>query len=219
MAGKPAGFFNKSNISYPGETMKICILTPRFPFPENGGDVLRINNIARYLKSNGHILILVSYFNDKNSMGILSEQLYDKIYYVKHGKFAAFVFSMLSFLSGNPIQIGYYFSLTYLIKLSNVISREKPDLYIAHLLRMVPYLNILHLQNKSVVEMTDALSKTYSISTAIKGFSLKKIIYRIERKRIARYEKKIVAVYKKCVLVSEADKEYLNNNIQRRGGL
>jgi fucose 4-O-acetylase-like acetyltransferase len=24
--------------------MKICILTPRFPFPENGGDVLRINN-------------------------------------------------------------------------------------------------------------------------------------------------------------------------------
>jgi hypothetical protein len=31
--------------------MKICILTPRFPFPENGGDVLRINNIARYLKS------------------------------------------------------------------------------------------------------------------------------------------------------------------------
>ena len=25
--------------------MVICILTPRFPFPENGGDVLRINNV------------------------------------------------------------------------------------------------------------------------------------------------------------------------------
>ena len=41
--------------------MKYCILTPRFPFPENGGDVLRINNIAKYLKSAGHELVLVSF--------------------------------------------------------------------------------------------------------------------------------------------------------------
>lgn len=41
--------------------MKICILTPRFPFSENGGDVLRINSIARYLKSKNYELVLISF--------------------------------------------------------------------------------------------------------------------------------------------------------------
>ena len=38
--------------------MFLCILTPRFLFPENGGDVLHINNIARYFKSKGYTLVL-----------------------------------------------------------------------------------------------------------------------------------------------------------------
>jgi len=76
---------------------------------------------------------------------------------------------------------------------------------------MVPYLNICHLQHQSIIEMTDALSKTYSMSNAAKGFSLRKIMYKLEQKRIARYEKKTITQYKKCVLVSEADKTYLDN--------
>ena len=40
--------------------MKICFLTARFPFPQYGGGALRINEIARYLKSQGHELVLVS---------------------------------------------------------------------------------------------------------------------------------------------------------------
>ena len=40
--------------------MKICLLAPRFPFPQFGGDVLRLNEISKYLKSKGHELILVS---------------------------------------------------------------------------------------------------------------------------------------------------------------
>jgi hypothetical protein len=76
---------------------------------------------------------------------------------------------------------------------------------------MVPYLNLCHLQDKSIVEMTDALSKTYSTSGTIQGFSLKKIIYRIEKKRISAYEHSTIAQYKKCILVSQADKDYLES--------
>jgi hypothetical protein len=46
--------------------MKICILTPRFPFPETGGDLLRINNIAHYLRHQGHYLILVSFYEQND---------------------------------------------------------------------------------------------------------------------------------------------------------
>jgi hypothetical protein len=119
--------------------------------------------------------------------------------------------SLWALLFNKPIQIGYYFSFAYLAKFKKIVKKEKPDLYISHLLRMVPYLNLCHLQDKSIVEMTDALSKTYSIAGGVQGFLLKKFIYRIEKKRIAFYERMAIAKYKKCVLVSQADKDYLES--------
>jgi hypothetical protein len=74
---------------------------------------------------------------------------------------------------------------------------------------MVPYLNLFHLQDKSIVEMTDALSKTYTRSDNFPGLSFKKFIYKIEKNRIMKYEQKTIKTYKKCILVSEDDKEYL----------
>jgi hypothetical protein len=199
--------------------MKICILTPRYPFPENGGDVLRINNIARYLKSKGHTLVLVSYCSKADMGGKPPEALYDTVYLVKRSRPVSLGMSAWALVFNKPIQIGYYFSFTYLAKFREVIRKENPDLYISHLLRMVPFLNLCHLQDKSIVEMTDALSKTYSMSGGASGFSLKKIIYRIEVKRIAAYERKTAARYKKCVLVSQTDKEYLESYLNTKEAL
>jgi hypothetical protein len=192
--------------------MKICILAPRLPFPELGGDVLRINNIAKYLKSKNHTIMLVSYFKnnvDIHKYNTMLEEIYDKIYYVKQNKLVSFINSIAAFLINRPIQIGYYFSFAYLFNFKKIIKKENPDLYIAHLLRMVPYLNLFHLQDKSIVEMTDALSKTYGLIDNTSLFSLKKYIYFIEKNRIAVYEKKTIKIYKKCILVSQRDKEYL----------
>jgi hypothetical protein len=190
--------------------MKICILAPRFPFPENGGDVLRINNICRYLKSKGHLLILVSYCSRTDAKHTILEHIYDKIYCIKRNRLVSLINSAFAFILNKPIQIGYYFSFTYLSVFKNVIALEQPDIYLAHLLRMVPYLNLCRLQDKSIVEMTDILSKTYTIASKSAGISLKKIIYMIEEKRIAKYEIKTINKYKKCVIVSEADKEFID---------
>jgi hypothetical protein len=191
--------------------MKICILTPRFPFPENGGDVLRINNIARYLKNRGHTLVLVSYCAKKDINNKSIEPLYDAIYYVKRNGLTSLGMSFCALFFNKPIQIGYYFSFAYLAEFKRVIKKEKPDLYISHLLRMVPFLNLCRLQDKSIVEMTDALSKTYGLSGGISRLSLKKIIYLIEKKRIATYERRTIAQYKKCILVSQSDKDYFES--------
>ena len=200
--------------------MKICILTPRFPFPENGGDVLRINNICRYLRSKRHTLILATFcsqYDIDNHQNNIQEQLYDKIYYIKRNKFVSLVNSILALLLNKPIQIGYYFSFTYLFKFKKIIKKENPDLYVAHLLRMVSYLNLCHLQDKSIVEMTDLLSKTYGMSGKFSDFSLKKFIYLIEKNRIAAYEYRTVSSYKKCILVSQNDKEYLETHFNIKG--
>ena len=76
---------------------------------------------------------------------------------------------------------------------------------------MVPYLEISRLQNHSIIEMTDALSKTYDLSAKANGKSIKKIIYKVERRLIRHYEKFVISKYHKVILVSNADIEYLND--------
>ena len=193
--------------------MTISILTPRFPFPENGGDVLRINNIARYLKAKGHQLILCSFAEDTISYSAQEEAntLYDIIHTVKRNKLVSLLYSTLFFLTGRPIQCGYYYSHAFnkMFKKSN--KSETPDLYISHLIRMSTYLIKNKLESNSIIEMTDALSKTYGLSSKTKGLSIKKIIYFFEKSLIAKCEKNIINRFPKVVLAGKSDIDYLGS--------
>ena len=189
--------------------MNICILTPRFPYPQFGGDALRINEIARHLKRQGHHLILVSLSDGANPPVAQAKELYDKVYFVKRNKVMSLLIGAFNFLLGKPIQCGYYASGAYRKLLRKVVQTEKPDLYVSHLLRMVPYLSELHLEDNSIVEMTDALSKTYLLSSKAEGVGLLKYVYMLEQRLIARYEQSVIRQYPKVVLVSQADIDYL----------
>ena len=188
--------------------MKICILTPRFPFPENGGDVLRINNVARYLKAQGHTLCLVSFAPCKPDLSKATE-LYDSVYYVPLHKAQSYFFSVLYWLLGKPMQCGYYHSKAFLSLLKQVIEKEHPDRFVAHLLRMTPYLEQLGLQAQSIVEMTDTLSKTYTLAAESQNKGWMKLVYRMEQSRIRRYEQWVAKTFPRVVLVSQKDVDYL----------
>lgn len=190
--------------------MKICILTPRYPFPENGGDVLRINNIARYLKSKGHELVLVSFCERDLSVELKeAHNLYDHIYTISRNRIASFFYSTLYLLQGKPIQCGYYHSSGYKSLLKRVVEKYSPDLFISHLLRMTPYLESIGVSEKSIIEMTDALSKTYGLSSNANGSIVKRAIYSIEKKGIKNYERHVIDKFPKVVLVSPEDVDLL----------
>ncbi len=192
--------------------MKICILTPRFPMPECGGDLLRINYIARHLKSQGHQLVLVSYTEEAPDIEAAKE-IYDEVYTVKRNKFATLFYSALFLFTGRPIQCGYYYSKAFDRLFKRVIKKEKPDMYVSHLLRMVPFLENAKVRKSSIVEMTDALSKTYTLATGAKGNTLLRFIYKLEKHLIAKYEKYVIKRYPKVVLVSQSDIDFLRNNM------
>ena len=195
--------------------MKICILAPRFPMPECGGDLLRINYIARHLKAQGHQLILVSYTEGAPNLEA-AKKVYDKIYTVEHHKMAALFYSALFMLTGRPIQCGYYYSRAYNKLFKQVVETEKPDMYVSHLLRMVPFLENAKLQEKSIVEMTDALSKTYALATGAKGNKLLRNVYKIEKHLIAKYEQYVIKRYPKVVLVSQSDIDFLRSSMDNQ---
>ena len=194
--------------------MNICILTPRFPYPQYGGDALRINEVARHLKQQGHRLILVSLSDEKVTPVEQAHELYDRVYFINRNRIRSLFMGAMHFIMGRPIQCGYYYSSAYKELLQKVIEKEKPDLYISHLLRMVPYLSELHLEQKSIIEMTDALSKTYILSSKAEGVGLLKYVYKLEQRLIAKYEKFVTTHFPKVVLVSQADIDYLRKKIK-----
>lgn len=191
--------------------MKICILTPRFPFPQFGGDALRINEIARYLKGKGHSLILVSMSDGRDPAMNQAKSLYDEVYYVERKRFGSILNCAIGLIGSTPLQCSYYRSRRYMTLLRSVVEKHKPDLYISHLLRMVPYLEKLGVQQNSIIEMTDALSKTYGLSSGAKGVGLLKYVYLFERKRIQKYEQYVIERFPKVVLVSKDDIDLLES--------
>ena len=193
--------------------MKICILTPRFLFPENGGDVLRINNITRYLKKKGHELILLSFYDKDIESKYMKEcnDLFDKVYLVKRKRISSLLGAISFFIRRKPLQCGYYYYSKMKNKFKDIIKQENPDLFISHLLRMTPYLEYFHLEKKSIIEMTDALSKTYNLASSTKEISLKKLVYTFEKKLILNYENKVIEKFPKVILVSDGDINYLGN--------
>ena len=104
--------------------MKICILTPRFLYPQYGGDALRINEIVRHLKEQGHTLILVSPSDETEPPIEQAHELYNKVYFVKRNRVTSLVMGIKHFICGKPIQCGYYYSNSYRELLKKVIAKE-----------------------------------------------------------------------------------------------
>ena len=104
--------------------MKICILTPRFPYPENGGDVLRINHIAQYLKQQGNQLILISFCEQEPDIKT-AQKLYDKIYCYRRRKYESILNSISFMLRDKPIQCGYYYSTHFQKIINKIIKKEQ----------------------------------------------------------------------------------------------
>ena len=142
-----------------------------------------------------------------------AKALYDKVFFVKRNKLMSFLVGAFNFLLGKPIQCGYYASGAYRKLFRKVVETERPDLYVSHLLRMVPYLSELHLEERSVIEMTDALSKTYLLSSNAKGVGLLKYVYLLEQRLIAKYELEVTRRFPKVVLVSQSDIDYLREKL------
>ena len=191
--------------------MKILILSPRFPYPETGGDIVRINKVAYYLKSQGHEVILLTFYQNESQLNV-ERPAFDKIYSVRHSKAEAMLYMPWAVLKGMPLQSGYYYSPRFKKKLKEVLQAEKPDRIVAWLLRTTPYIDEMGLESETIVEMSDALSKTYTMTGKGKGSIVKKTAYAIERYLIGNYDESVITRYPKVILVAKQDIEFLHQN-------
>ncbi len=194
--------------------MKICLIFSRFPWPETGGDVIRVNRVAQYLKSKGHQVTLLAFYENNNDVSHIKDNYY-KIKLVKRYNLFSIIYSLFYALRRRPIQCGYYYSPIMNNEFKKLLKEEHFDRFICWDPRMGAYISNAHLEGQTIMELSDATSKTYYLSSKSKSKSIKKLIYAIERRPMYNEEQKVVMKYPKVVLVAQPDIDYLKKEASK----
>lgn len=191
--------------------MKILFLTSRIPYPPNRGDRLRVYNFIRSLSREHeiHLLTFIEIDEHLNRVGNLS-QFCKNIHTVKLSKIKSILNVAFNFWRNQPLQAIYYRSRKMQKTLDHLIQKEDFDLVYIHLFRMVPYIENWE-DIYRVVDLTDVVSSEMRLSLEFRsGFS--KVLYSIEKDRVAEYERQIAAKYEEIWLISEVDAQILRKS-------
>ncbi|WP_028672279.1 glycosyltransferase family 4 protein [Saccharospirillum impatiens] len=186
---------------------KLLVLTPRFPYPVVGGDRLRIYYICKQL-SEKYDITLLSFCETKYELNMPAPKdgVFMKIERVYLPKWKSYLKVLKALLSSTPLQIAYYESQEFSIKVDELLTDS--DLALAHLVRVSNYLKGKSLP--CILEMTDAISMNYERVQRIATLSgVKNIIYSLEQNRLKQFEKSIVRFFNMSVLISNIDRDYL----------
>jgi len=184
---------------------RLLVLTPRFPYPLYGGDVLRIYRLCESLR---HVfrLTLLSICQSPAEMNVElpADSPFSEVHRVHLPKWRSYVNVLTALVSGQSMQTAYYASPAF----RRAVKRLGPghDVMLCHLARTAPY--ALDFDGIRVLELTDFIPLTYSRSNAINGksLSLRRLIYTLEEGRIDRTQNSLAPNFDLISFVSDVDR-------------
>lgn len=184
---------------------KLLVLTPRFPFPLFGGDVLRIYRLCEQLKSDWDIT-LVSICQSAREINscMPSDSPFSAVHKIWLPKWRSYINTIWGFISGKPLQIAYYQSNEMAKRVAELSAGHAAVM--CHLLRTAPY--ALDFVGVKVLELTDHLPLTYMRSNATKGKTglLRRIVYKVEMRRIESAQVNFSKLFDIVSFVSDVDR-------------
>lgn len=192
--------------------MKLFIISPRFPYPIEKGDKLRLYHQIRYLSKHFDIY-LVS----------LSDMAIEKVHLDHIRQFVrevhvfrlykwSIAWSLFSrFFSPLPLQVLYFYDKRIKRKITRMHDRVKPDITYNQLIRTTEYAK--DLPGWKVVDYMDAFStgmdkRVESCRPPMKW------IYQLERKRLIRYETAIYPFFNRHAIISDQDRRRVLKHIK-----
>ena len=188
--------------------MRILCLTSRLPYPPNRGDRLRAFHFIEHL-SREHELSLVSFVAGESERGHMSalEAYCEAVQVVSMSPTRSALSVAGNLWRPDPLQALYYRSGAMQRLVAEVTSRTAFDAVYVHLFRMAPYVERLSGMYR-IVDLTDVISKEISLSLPYRGLA-SRLLYSLEKPRIARYERWVAQNFEEAWLISEADRKLL----------
>ena len=186
----------------------LLILSPRFPFPIEKGDKLRLYHQILYL-SQYFKIILVSLSEQEVDIQdrAVIESLVEKIYIIKQSPIRYFKALVKSLIKNEPIQISYYHENKIQNAIHSIIQENKPDLIFAQLIRMAPYLKDTNMP--IFMDYMDAMSLNMERESNISSFP-KNIVFARESRLLKKAEVEYAHYFQGKSIISNQDEIYLN---------
>lgn len=186
--------------------MKIIVVSPRFPYPLEKGDKLRLYHQLKSLAQH-HEIVLVSLTDcPVNTQDIKHiDSIVSKSYIFNLSKFKIAARLLGGLWSKLPFQVLYFYNPGIKRKIHDIITKEKPDAIYNQLLRTAEYTRDIKSGFK-VLDYMDSFSQGMYKRLNSSSFPFRQI-YKIEYKRLKKYEEEIFHYFDKHTIISQQDKD------------
>jgi len=196
--------------------VKLLVLCPRFPYPLEKGDKLRMYHQLRYL-GESHEVFLVALTDEEISSDhlIKVEEVVNKLKVFKLKKHKRGFSLFKSAFSGTPLQVAAYYSSSISKKIRQIADEFQPDHIYCQLTRMSEYAKGLPFPK--TLDYMDAFGVGMERRAEVVSGPMS-LIFKLEAIRMKKYESKIYSYFDHHTVISEQDKKHIDtpseNNIE-----
>jgi sugar transferase (PEP-CTERM/EpsH1 system associated) len=191
--------------------MRIFVLLSRIPWPLEKGDKLRAFNQVKQL-SEGNEIILCALNSDskadKQSAFKALQPYCRSVNFIDLPRITIGWNVLKAWVSGRPLQSGYFYSSAAQKRVNSLIQEYKPDLIYGQLLRVAEYIRYQKLPK--VIDYQDVFSMGMKRRYEIAGFLTKPFFY-TEYQRLKRYEHQIFDAVDIKTIISLPDREHIDH--------
>ena len=183
---------------------KIAIISPRFPYPLEKGDKLRMFHQIKTLSNHFdvHLFALSDIEIDNQDRKALSAFCSSIDIFLINGKWNI----MKGLFSKAPFQSSYYYNKKIHRKISKRIDHINPDNIYYQLVRTSKYL--VNHPAKKTIDLMDCFSKGYQLR-ANEELGFKSWLYQMESNRLKLQEKNAIHSFDQLCVISEQDAKSL----------
>jgi len=187
--------------------MKIFVLLSRFPFPLEKGDKLRAFHQIRHLAKNHEIHLCA--LNDvliKPENRTALDPFCKSVHIIDLDKSGEAWNIFKAYITGNPLQVGYFYSNSAKSKIRKIIQEIRPDHIFCQLIRVTEYVKDLRIPK--TLDYQDVFSKGVDRRSRTAPFYLKPVL-RSEYKRLLKYEHDIFDQFDNKTIISIPDRDLI----------
>ena len=194
---------------------RVLFIAPRIPFPLMQGDRIVCYHRLQSLSTKYAITLVTFYQSQAELENIKSiSDFCEAIHPIYLPKWKSLLNCMTCLFTQNtPFQAAYYKSKQLQLKLDELTSRQDFDLVHYFLLRVADYQVPKHIPK--VIDLIDSMQLNFSSRIAIEQNMIRKLLLKMELKRVADYEVNIIDRFQKSILVSRKDADFISRSSQK----
>lgn len=191
--------------------MNILVLTTKLLTSEDSGYTRRLYPFLKCLKSKGHNITLVSFYEDDAELKNVEVQneYYNKIITVKKIRFFSYFRMLRAFWSRLPFKVEFINTFAMKNAIAKEMKQNHYDILYSHFSRMSLYFRKYNKQN-CVVDLCDSNYMVYDRSYLQEKNLIRKLFLKMERDRIYKFERDCIQRYSKCIFISEVDQKQMD---------